>query len=78
MDIEVGFPEELIAEVIVFMRAFCKAENAVPYIVAIVEGSSGEAVAWRKVAIDYLTAKAKGAKMPMMNESQGVYDAVSE
>lgn len=63
MNIEVEFPERTIAQVIAVMRAFCRATNKVPYLVAIVEGTSEEAIAWRKVAIDYLTAKATGRKV---------------
>ena len=59
MATEVNFPERTIAQVIAIMRNYCRVTNRVPYIVAIVEGTSLERDAWRKVANDYLIAKAQ-------------------
>ena len=61
----VDFPERTIAQAITVMRAYCRATNKIPQIVALVEGTSAERDAWRKVANDYLTARAKGRKVDL-------------
>lgn len=53
------FSEHTIAQTIAVMSNFCRATRKIPYLVAVVEGTSAERDAWRQVAIDYLTAKAE-------------------
>lgn len=55
----VDFPERTIAQVITVMKSYCRVTNKVPHLVAIVEGTMLEHDAWRKVANDYLIAKAQ-------------------
>lgn len=62
------FSEHTIAQAITLLRSFCRVRNKVPYTVALVEGSVLERDAWRKVAIDYLTAKATGRKVNAAGE----------
>jgi hypothetical protein len=63
MHIETSFPERTIAQAIVVLRARVRSgRHDPPLSVAMVVGTSNEAAAWRKEAIDYLTARAKGVK----------------
>lgn len=57
------FSERTIAQAIAVLRVACRTRNSVPRIVALVEGTSAEPDAWRKVAVDFLTAKADGRKV---------------
>lgn len=57
------FSERTIAQAITLLRSFCRVKGKVPYLVALVEGQEAERDAWRKVATDYLTAKAVGRKI---------------
>ena len=70
MNIQVEFPERTIAQVITLLRSFCRTKGKVPYLVALVEGTDAERDAWRKVAIDYLTAKAKGVKSDLLGKDE--------
>jgi succinyl-CoA synthetase beta subunit len=58
-----SFPEKTIAQVITVLRAQVRAGAREPSIgVQLAEGTTEEAASWRRWAIDYLTAKAKGVK----------------
>ena len=80
MQIEVGFPERTIAQVITVMKAYCRNTGKVPILVALVEGTSEEYNAWRKVAVDYLTAKAKNRKIDLAGNpvTQGENDDIPD
>lgn len=55
--------ERTIAQVITLLRGMVKYKKMDPPLsVALVVGSSAEATAWRKEAMDYLTAKHMGVK----------------
>lgn len=63
MSIPVKTDELTIAQVITLLRAMVKYEKMDPPLsVALVVGTSAEPDAWRKEAMDYLTAKHNGVK----------------
>lgn len=56
------FPERTIAQALVVVKAYCNAMGRVPVGVRLLWGLPSVDIAWRKAAVDYLTAKAKGVK----------------